>query len=56
MILALYWRLRFTRRIDFVNLLTGVGFMAVLVIANLTGVRSTFFYGLVGIEECGWPF
>lgn len=39
----------YTSNIDFVNLLTGAGFMAVLVIANLTGVRNTFFYGLVGI-------
>lgn len=39
----------YTSNIDFTNLLTGAGFMAVLVIANLTGVRNTFFYGLIGI-------
>ncbi len=39
----------YTSHIDFVNLATGFGFMAVLVVANLAGVRSTLFYGIVGI-------
>lgn len=39
----------YTSNIDFVNLLTGVAFMVVLVVANLTGVRSTLFYGIIGI-------
>lgn len=39
----------YTSNIDFINLLTGAGFMVVLVLANVTGVRSTLFYGIVGI-------
>ncbi len=39
----------YTSNIDFVSLFTGVAFMAVLVIANLTGVRNTVFYGIIGI-------
>ncbi len=39
----------YTSNIDFVNLLTGVAFMVVLVVANLTGVRNTIFYGIIGI-------
>lgn len=39
----------YTSNIDVASLLTGLGFMVVLVVANLTGVRSTLFYGLIGI-------
>lgn len=39
----------YTSNIDLVNLLTGVAFMVVLVVANLTGVRNTIFYGIIGI-------
>lgn len=39
----------YTSNIDFFNLLTGVAFTVVLVVANLTGVRSTIFYGIIGI-------
>lgn len=39
----------YTSEIDFFNLLTGVAFITVLVIANITGVRSTLFYAIIGI-------
>ena len=39
----------YTSNIDFVSLTVGGIFMAVLIIANLIGVRNTTFYGLVGI-------
>jgi len=39
----------YTSDINVVSLLTGAGFMAALIVANLIGVRSTIFYGIVGI-------
>ncbi|MFN4082252.1 MAG: Na+/H+ antiporter NhaA [Bacteroidia bacterium] len=39
----------YTSQIDFISLLTGLGFMVVLIAANLIGVRNTVFYGIVGI-------
>ncbi len=39
----------YTSDINFTSLLTGVGFMAVLITANRIGIRSTVFYGIVGI-------
>lgn len=41
----------YTSDISIMSLLFGGGFLVVLVIANLLGVRSTIFYGMVGI--CG---
>ncbi|HMP99715.1 MAG TPA: Na+/H+ antiporter NhaA [Cyclobacteriaceae bacterium] len=39
----------YTSNIDFISLAVGGAFMAVLIIANLIGVRNTTFYGVVGI-------
>jgi len=39
----------YTSEISTVNLATGTAFMAVLLTANYLGVRSTLFYGIVGI-------
>ncbi|NUN99086.1 MAG: Na+/H+ antiporter NhaA [Saprospiraceae bacterium] len=39
----------YTSEISTINLATGVAFMAVLLTANYLGVRSTLFYGIVGI-------
>jgi Na+:H+ antiporter, NhaA family len=39
----------YTSNIDFFSLAVGAVFMAVLIIANLIGVRNTTFYGLIGI-------
>ena len=39
----------YTSDINFISLLTGAGFMAVLFFANWMGVRNTIFYGVVGI-------
>lgn len=39
----------YTSNIDLSNLLTGAGFLSVLIIGNRLGVRSTLFYGFVGI-------
>jgi len=39
----------YTSDINFISLLTGAGFMAVLIFANWMGVRNTIFYGVVGI-------
>lgn len=39
----------YTSDISFLNLATGAAFMIVLLAANYIGVRSTIFYGLVGI-------
>ncbi len=39
----------YTSQIDFVSLGFGAGFMVVLVGANLLGVRSSLFYGIIGI-------
>jgi len=39
----------YTSDINYLSLATGAGFMAVLVTANIMGVRNTFFYGFVGI-------
>ncbi|MEX2597069.1 MAG: Na+/H+ antiporter NhaA [Salibacteraceae bacterium] len=39
----------YTSDISMVSLATGAGFMAVLITANLIGVRNTLFYGVVGI-------
>ncbi|MGQ1944098.1 Na+/H+ antiporter NhaA [Ornithobacterium rhinotracheale] len=39
----------YTSNIDFVSLATGAAFLAVLITANLIGVRNTLFYAIVGI-------
>jgi len=39
----------YTSSIDLVNLGVGIGFMALLVGSNLLGIRSTLWFGLVGI-------
>lgn len=39
----------YTSQIDFVSLGVGAGFMLVLVAGNLLGVRSSLFYGTIGI-------
>lgn len=39
----------YTSEISFLNLVTGAGFLIVLLTANYLGVRSTLFYGIVGI-------
>ncbi len=39
----------YTSDINMLSLLTGAGFMAVLIAANLFGVRNTLFYGIVGV-------
>ncbi len=39
----------YTSEIDFGSLLRGLGFLLVLIVANLAGVRNTLFYGVVGI-------
>ncbi|MEH6681804.1 MAG: Na+/H+ antiporter NhaA [Sediminicola sp.] len=39
----------YTSEIDFVSLSVGAIFLALLVSANLIGIRSTLFYGIVGI-------
>lgn len=45
LVIALFY----TSDINFVSLLTGAGFMTVLITANLIGVRNTLFYAIVGI-------
>jgi NhaA family Na+:H+ antiporter len=45
LIIALFY----TTEISTMNLLFGGGFLSILIIANLLGVRSTVFYGIVGI-------
>lgn len=39
----------YTSDISFMNLATGILFMAVLIVANYMGVRNSIFYGIVGI-------
>lgn len=39
----------YTYDISVINLLIGGGFLSVLILANLLGVRSTIFYGIIGI-------
>lgn len=39
----------YTSNIDFTSLLTGAVFLAMLITANLIGVRNTLFYAIVGI-------
>jgi Na+:H+ antiporter, NhaA family len=39
----------YTSQIDFVSLFTAAGFLLILVVANLMGVRNTLFYAVVGI-------
>ncbi|MBL7859268.1 MAG: Na+/H+ antiporter NhaA [Cyclobacteriaceae bacterium] len=39
----------YTSDINVISLFTGAAFMAVLIVANVIGVRSTLFYGIVGI-------
>lgn len=45
LVIALFY----TSHIDYMSLFTGLGFMVVLITANLIGVRNTVFYGIVGI-------
>lgn len=45
LVIALFY----TSHIDYMSLFTGLGFMVVLVAANLIGVRNTIFYGIIGI-------
>jgi NhaA family Na+:H+ antiporter len=46
----------YTSYIDMFNLLIGAGFMAVLIIANIIGVRNTVFYAIVGIAGLWFAF
>lgn len=39
----------YTSDINFISLLTGAIFMAVLILGNVIGIRSTIFYGIIGI-------
>lgn len=39
----------YTSTIDFPSLMTGIGFLGLLLIANITGVRKTLIYGILGI-------
>jgi NhaA family Na+:H+ antiporter len=39
----------YTSEIDFGSLFRGLGFLVILIVANLAGVRNTLFYGIVGI-------
>lgn len=39
----------YTSEIDFGSLFRGLGFLLILIAANLAGVRNTLFYGVVGI-------
>lgn len=39
----------YTSDINMISLLTGAGFMAILIGANLIGVRNTLFYGIIGV-------
>ncbi|WP_448518329.1 Na+/H+ antiporter NhaA [Rhodoflexus sp.] len=39
----------YTSKIDFVSLTTGIGFLALLILANVMGVRKTLIYGILGI-------
>lgn len=39
----------YTSEIDFISLSTGLGFLVVLIISNLLGVRNTVYYGIIGI-------
>jgi NhaA family Na+:H+ antiporter len=48
MVIALFY----TSDISIISLLVGGGFLTVLVIANILGVRNTLFYGVIGI--CLW--
>lgn len=45
MVIALFY----TSEISTMSLLIGGGFMSVLIVANILGVRSTLFYGIIGI-------
>jgi NhaA family Na+:H+ antiporter len=45
LIIALFY----TTDISMMNLLFGGGFLSILIVANLLGVRSTVFFGIVGI-------
>ena len=45
LVIALFY----TSDISFMSLLFGVGFLVILIIANLLGVRNTIFYGIIGI-------
>jgi Na+:H+ antiporter, NhaA family len=52
LIIALFY----TTEISMINLLFGVGFLSILLIANWLGVRSTVFYGVVGIGGLWFAF
>jgi len=39
----------YTSEIDFGSLFRGLGFLIILIAANLAGVRNTLFYGIVGV-------
>lgn len=39
----------YTSKIDTTSLMTGVGFLVVLIAANRLGIRNTLFYGIIGI-------
>lgn len=45
LVIALFY----TSDISMISLLFGGGFLAILIIANILGVRSTIFYGVIGI-------
>lgn len=46
----------YTSEIDFDSLWRGLGFLVVLIAANLAGVRNTIFYGVVGIAGVWFAF
>lgn len=46
----------YTNEISYVSLIVGLIFFVLLIIANKFGVRSTFFYGVVGILGVWIPF
>ncbi|QQS31180.1 MAG: Na+/H+ antiporter NhaA [Sphingobacteriales bacterium] len=45
LVIALFY----TSDINFLSLLTGAGFLTILLLANITGVRNTLFYAIIGI-------
>lgn len=46
----------YTSEIDFISLFRGLGFLVLLIAANIAGVRNTLFYGVVGIAGVWFAF
>lgn len=46
----------YTNEISYINLIIGLAFFVFLILANKFGVRSTLFYGIVGIVGVWIPF